>query len=137
MFVGICYQQNSNVKVPRKINANLLRDPSVQKEFADALTCLDGVNDWETLRDTLYRIGKDVLGFVEKKHQDWFDENDTEISQLLSEKRFAESQLLVEGLTVELKRQRASIVKSLKSKIQNVYDKWKTLGGTIKLFKLN
>ena len=111
-------QRMSNVKVPRKLNANRLRDPSVQKEFSDALTCLDGVNDWETLRDTLYRIGKDVLGFVEKKHQDWFDENDTEISQLFSEKRFAESQLLVEGLSVELKRQRASIVKSLKSKIQ-------------------
>ena len=111
-------QRMSNVKVPRKLNANRLRDPSVQKEFADALTCLDGVNDWETLRDTLYRIGKDVLGFVEKKHQDWFDENDTEISQLFSEKRFAESQLLVEGLSVELKRQRTSIVKSLKSKIQ-------------------
>ena len=75
-----------NAKVPRKVDVKRLRDPDVQKEFEQASSILEGVWGWETVRDSLYNIGKEVLGFVGKKHQDWFDENDTEICQLLSEK---------------------------------------------------
>lgn len=111
-------QRMNNVKVPRRLNAKLLHDPKVQADFQNALSCLEGVTDWETLRDTLYRVGKDILGFVHNKHQDWFDENDGEISELLSKKRQAESQLLVENLSPEESLRRKNVVKSLKSRIQ-------------------
>ena len=92
----------NNVKVPRGINAKLLYDPKVKTDFQNALFCLEGVKDWETLMDTLYRVGKDILGFVHKKHKDWFDENDGEISKLLSEKRQAESQLPKNSFVVKV-----------------------------------
>ena len=111
-------QRMANAKVPRKLDVKRLRDPNVQREFEQASSILEGVRDWETLRNSLYTIGKEVLGFVGKKHQDWFDENDSEIKQLLSEKRHAESLLHDKNISDASKRHRINQVKSLKSKVQ-------------------
>ena len=41
---------------------------------------------WNALRDGLLRTADETIGFKKKHHQDWFDENDVEISELLSKK---------------------------------------------------
>ena len=33
--------------------------------------------------EELLNVATDVLGFIKRKHQDWFDENDKEIEPLL------------------------------------------------------
>lgn len=38
---------------------------------------------WQELRDATYSAGAEVLGFVQRKNQDWFDENNQEITALL------------------------------------------------------
>ncbi|KAL8601794.1 hypothetical protein ACOMHN_033970 [Nucella lapillus] len=41
---------------------------------------------WSSFRDAVYNSAKSVFGHPRKKHQDWFDENDKEILDLLAEK---------------------------------------------------
>lgn len=111
-------QRMNNIKVPRKLNARRLRNPDIQMKFANNLQCLDGVKDWAMLKDTLYRVGEEVLGFTTKSHKDWFDDNDVEIDQLLSEKRTAEAKCLAGGLTFEERHRRKVHVRSVKAKVQ-------------------
>ena len=47
------------------------------------MECTDIEKAWQELRDATYCASAEVLGFVERKHQDWFDENDQGISVLL------------------------------------------------------
>ncbi|KAL2084419.1 hypothetical protein ACEWY4_019937 [Coilia grayii] len=44
---------------------------------------------WKALKTTLLDTCKDTLGYKTRKHQDWFDDNDIEIEQLINAKRKA------------------------------------------------
>jgi len=35
---------------------------------------------------TMYTVGAETLGFKQRKHQDWFDDNNLQIIELLDEK---------------------------------------------------
>lgn len=39
--------------------------------------------EWKELKDKAYHCASEVLGHVQRKHQDWFDDNDTNIQALL------------------------------------------------------
>ena len=78
-------------KAPAKLNVSKLHDPDTRTKFSDSLKCLENVSDWETFRDTMYKVGKDTLGTVTKKHKDWFD---PEILSLLNQKREVEGRIL-------------------------------------------
>ena len=39
--------------------------------------------DWQSLSNTVYNIANKVLGTPERKHQDWFDQNDQHLRDLL------------------------------------------------------
>ena len=38
---------------------------------------------WARLRDPLYEATHEILGVTQRKHRDWFDENDTEAMNIL------------------------------------------------------
>ena len=44
------------------------------------------VESWEAFRDEVYRAAYETIGQTKRKHQDWFDENNDEINNLLEEK---------------------------------------------------
>ncbi|BHF75579.1 hypothetical protein SprV_0501867500 [Sparganum proliferum] len=44
-------------------------------------------NRWCQLRDTIQSTALAVLGRARRQHQDWFDDNDAVISNLLAEKK--------------------------------------------------
>ena len=44
-------------------------------------------NMWKSFHDSTLNVATDVLGFVKRKHQDWFEENDEEIEPLLRNAR--------------------------------------------------
>ena len=52
-------------------------------------------NQWEILCEKVYETSVYTLGHTTRKHQDWFDENDAEISSLLEERRSAHDAFLV------------------------------------------
>ncbi len=57
---------------------------SLQQEYPD-----DIEGHWSLLKSNILDTCKTILGYKSRKHQDWFDENDTEIEQLISKKRKA------------------------------------------------
>jgi len=79
------------VKTPKRLNVNKLKSNNKQS-FSDTLerlesTLLEGEDvetAWAALRETVYNT--ECLGPSTRKHKDWFDENCTEIKQLLEKK---------------------------------------------------
>ena len=103
-------------KASVKLNVSMLNNPDTQQKFSESLKCLENVTDWETFRDTMYKVGKETLGTVKKKHKDWFDENDPEILCLLNEKRAVESRVL--SKTQSPDKVQVNELKQIKSKVQ-------------------
>ena len=46
-------------------------------------------NMWEKMKSAILKTSTDILDHTKKKNRDWFDENDKEIQDLLTEKRAA------------------------------------------------
>ena len=71
-----------------------LKSKEIQRNLAsklqEAFTCADSLGPnaaatWDTLKNTTLKVTKEVLGVPERKHRDWFDENDPLIKPLLTE----------------------------------------------------
>ena len=82
------------IKPSRKPDVSKLKMPAVRQELAQKLdvaylneTSADqnAKENWDSFRDTTLRVSEEVLGYPTKKHRDWFDENDTEITPLLNQ----------------------------------------------------
>ncbi len=71
----------SKLNVPGKIYQlfSNLNDKLSTIEFG----CSNPDEDWTSFRDTVHSVSYEILGPTEKRHQDWFDENDGMIKDLL------------------------------------------------------
>ena len=76
----------------KKIDVRKLFSPDIAAKFAQkpesALNnmrtqSLSHEDHWSTLRDVLHSSAEETIGFVKRKHPDWFDENDPSIRDLL------------------------------------------------------
>ena len=56
---------------------------------------------WDAFRTSVYEACEKVLGHWRRKHQDWFDENDSEIQLLLNAKSKALEAVLKGGKIVD------------------------------------
>ena len=82
-------------KPQRRFNCDKLRNPQLAQSFREACErhLTDPVDQapveahWTTLRDAMTQAAEETIGFVTKKNQDWFDENDETISLLIEVKR--------------------------------------------------
>ena len=90
-------------KTLKRLAVNKLKSNDVKQLLIDSLDKqlesipLENQNvetAWSSLRETVYNTAHECLGPSVKKHKDWFDENCSEISQLLDEKRCAHKALL-------------------------------------------
>ena len=88
----------NGVKVPKRIDVSKLQDSDVRKNLCDAFDSLEFDGTWEYFRDQVYATGVDVLGLKMIKHRDWFDDNNTNISQLLETKQSLHKRLLNQNL---------------------------------------
>ena len=71
------------VKVPKRIDVTKLKQMDIRATLTERLDSLDFDGAWENFRDQVYSVGAEVLGFRTRKHQDWFDDNDPYLNQLL------------------------------------------------------
>uniref|UniRef100_G1KZB9 Endonuclease/exonuclease/phosphatase domain-containing protein n=1 Tax=Anolis carolinensis TaxID=28377 RepID=G1KZB9_ANOCA len=83
-------------KIRRKINNQALQEPSkralLQTTLKDHLPTGHSKNveeHWNKLKTSIITACEETTGYQTKKHQDWFDDNDKEIQQLINNKRKA------------------------------------------------
>ena len=123
-------RQKADIKL--KLDIQRLSDPETKEtpvtNLADHLESLPAEEDpevaWANFRNTVYDSAKLTLGYPKRKHQDWFDSNNMEITSLLNQKREAyNSWLSDKGSTAKHDR-----FKHLRSKVQTelrqMKDKW-------------
>ncbi|XP_062834399.1 uncharacterized protein LOC134298378 [Anolis carolinensis] len=83
-------------KTRRKMNTQALLEPSkralLQTTLKDHLPTEHPENveeHWNKLKTSIITACEETIGYQTKKHQDWFDDNDKEIQQLIDSKRKA------------------------------------------------
>ena len=80
--------------VPKRLNVVSLNEQAVSTELKETLEertqqiqISDNVVEiWEAFRNEVYRTAYETIGQTKRKHQDWLDENNDEINNLLEEK---------------------------------------------------
>uniref|UniRef100_UPI00398F61E8 uncharacterized protein isoform X1 n=1 Tax=Pristiophorus japonicus TaxID=55135 RepID=UPI00398F61E8 len=98
--INIAPKQRGQQKQCRKNgNTGALRDPAKRALYSHRLTanlaCLDDPEmlnahgAWSVLQASITSACEETLGHSTRKHQDWFDENDQEIQELIDRKRRA------------------------------------------------
>ena len=58
------------------------------------MTAAEPEKQWKQMKTILQEITAGVFGLLTSKHQNWFDEADKEIQELLEEKRSCHNHLL-------------------------------------------
>lgn len=76
----------NGVKTPKRLNVSRLAENNVCTQLSQRLAESNLDESWEAFKERMYSVGAEVLGHVERKHRDWFDENDVTIKELLAEK---------------------------------------------------
>ena len=84
--------------MPKRIDVAKWEHPDTRETLSNAFDSLRFDGSWGNFREQLYSMGVDVLGLTRKQHRIWFDENDKNISLLLSTKHKLYKLLLNENL---------------------------------------
>ena len=79
---------------------------------------------WAELCTKLFQASADSLGFVKKKHKDWFDENEASVSSLLNEIHSLHIEY-INNKDSQAKKDRYNKVKQkTQAKLREMKDKW-------------
>ena len=78
----------NGVKIPKRVNVSKLNNPipPIREQLSQAFDIVAFDGSWENFKSVSYTVSTDILGFKQKQHKDWFDNNDPEIDRLLQEK---------------------------------------------------
>ena len=68
---------------PEKLNISKLSNPDTKQLLVNSFDQIQQIASWESFRDDMYSRAADVLGFAQKKHQNWFDDNNQDIQNLI------------------------------------------------------
>ena len=86
--------RSTGTKVPKRIDVAKLQNSDVRESLSEAFESAEFDGTWEQFKSATYKIGVDVLGLKKRKHRDWFDENHSEINNLLETRRYLHLKLL-------------------------------------------
>ena len=123
-----------NLRVlPRRRPQGMKAPKRVHQSFADTLderlepTTLD-THDvdaaWDTLREAVYNTATECLGLCTRKHKDWFDENCSEIKQLLEEKNHTYKAHVNDPKSRAKSDALRSIRSTIQQKLRQMQDSW-------------
>ena len=118
--------------IRKKLDIAKLSSPQLKENFAEqmekAMDSCDVTDDietsWKSLRDTIYDTSANLLGFVKRKHQDWFDENDQETSALIQSMHQSHLKYMNNKRSKRLKKQYFSTKASVQKRLRKLKDSW-------------
>ncbi|XP_076041936.1 uncharacterized protein LOC143025811 [Oratosquilla oratoria] len=115
----------------RRFDCSKLRNPQLVQNFREACERhiaepVDQANvehHWGTLRDAMTRAAEEIIGYANKKRQDWFDESDGAISPLIEAER--QTRLTMENQpTAANKRAHKQAVAECQRGIREAQNSW-------------
>lgn len=119
----------------KKLNLQLLKDQNnvrtllqrLEEELdknPPSLSCANVEEHWNSFKESVTVASRDALGFRALKHQDWFDDNDAEITDLINKKRQAKKQM-DNHPSSQAKRQIFRDIKaSVQTKLRQIQNQW-------------
>ena len=120
-------------KSQKKLNVASLALTDTKEKLASEITSALKSSDpssedvelcWEEIKQKAYEVSLEVLGPVQRVHQDWFDQNDKEISELL-EKKHSMHKALLSDPSSEAKKAAFNSVRSLvQQRLRVMQDTW-------------
>ena len=120
-------------KAPKRVNVNKLKTDDAKKSFVETLAeHLESVkvesqtveSFWKDIRETVYNTAMECLGPISRKHQDWFDENCTEIIKMMEEKRSAYKIHMEDPFSKGKRDSWKSLCSNIQAKLRQMHDAW-------------
>jgi len=97
---------------------------SLQESLSNTEHEHDSLEDkWGSFPEAVYSAATDTLGFMERKHQDWFDENEADIKKLIDKLHKAHKDHLVDK-TSSKKKQDYQWARHLQQKLRKMKNNW-------------
>ena len=121
------------MKTPKRLDVNKLKLSCIKQTLTDTLKeRLDAVtldsqdveSAWAALREIVYNTAMECLGPTTRKHKDWFDENSTEIMQLLEDKHRAYRAHIDDPKSTVKKDVLRNIRSTIQLKLRQMQDSW-------------
>ena len=119
-------------KVLKRLNVARLKDPHIHEELQkkledharDIQIMADDVeSSWASFKSKVYDVAYHTLGCKKRLHQDWFDENDSQISELLRQKHKLHKDYLDKPCS-STKTAYDNIRHTLQQKLRQMQDQW-------------
>ena len=120
-------------KASKRLNTNKLLLESVSQKLSEDLDSkLTGVTfnntdlneNWSALRDVVYQTSLEHLGPTQRKHQDWFDENNGEIQDLLEKKHYLHKTFLNDPSSQSKRDAYKAVRRTVQAKLRKMKDTW-------------
>ena len=80
--------------------------------------------NWSALRDVVYQTSLEHLGPTQRKHQDWFDENNGEIQDLLEKKHHLHKTFLNDPSSQSKRDAYKAVRRTVQAKLRKMKDTW-------------
>ena len=117
----------------KKLQVHKLRDPRVKNNLQDMLEerhhCViaaEPEEQWKQIKTMLQETMTEVVGLSTRKHQDWFDEADKEIHELLKKKCSCHNHVLAKPDDQAPKAAYTTASSTLQAKLRTMYNDWWT-----------
>ena len=110
-----------------------LQQPIYQREFQSSLDeklsakgplTGDPTQKWNQFRDVVTEPARSLLGPKNRKHQDWFDENDRAIEDLLAKTNKAFTEWQNDPSSIPKRERFKSYQATAQREIRNMHDQW-------------
>ena len=79
---------------------------------------------WASLRKALYDAALETIGTTKRKHQDWFDENDDAIAELIDRKKNRAHQALLSSRTACNRAAFCKLQKEVQQRLRQMQNEW-------------
>ena len=90
------------------------------------MTAAEPEEQWKQMKTVLQETMAEVVGLSTRKHQDWFDEADKEIQELLEKKGFWHNHLLAKPDDQTAKAAYKTACSTLQAKVRTMQNDWWT-----------
>ena len=96
------------------------------EEGLHCVTATEPEEQWKQMKTMLQETTAEVVGLSTRKHQDWFDDADKEIQELLEKKRSCHDHLLAKPDDEAAKAAYKTVCSTLQAKLRTVQNDWWT-----------